>query len=105
MNTALLRLIAGFKKFREKHFSEDASVYEKLATEGQNPKTLLIGCSDSRVDPAILTGAAPGELFIVRNIANLVPPCETSTEGYHGTSSAIEFAVEILKVENIIILG
>lgn len=101
MNIALYRLIAGFKKFREKYSTSN----ERLATSGQTPKTLLIGCSDSRVDPAIMTGAAPGELFVVRNVANLIPPCEPSAVGFHGTSSALEFAVVNLKVENIIILG
>lgn len=108
MNKALLRLMAGFKKFKEKYFIPvdlENSVYHKLSSAGQSPKTLLIGCSDSRVDPAILTGAEPGELFVVRNVANLVPPCETSSVGFHGTSSALEFSVQHLKVENIIILG
>ena len=108
MNKALLKLIAGFRRFKEKYFEPidlENSVYHKLASTGQTPKTMLIGCSDSRVDPAILTGAEPGELFVVRNVANLVPPCETSGVGFHGTSSALEFAVENLKVENIIILG
>lgn len=108
MNIALFRLVAGFRRFREKYFlSEDHehSIYHRLASSGQTPKTLLIGCSDSRVDPAILTGASPGELFVVRNVANLVPPCEPASVGLHGTSSAIEFAVNSLKVENIIVLG
>ena len=108
MNMALIRLIAGFRRFREKYFVQadlEHSVYHRLASSGQTPKTLLIGCSDSRVDPAILTGAEPGDLFVVRNVANLVPPCESSTVGFHGTSSALEFAVQSLKVENIIILG
>lgn len=101
MNIALYRLIAGFKRFREKYYLSN----ERLAAIGQTPKTLLIGCSDSRVDPAIMTGASPGELFVVRNVANLIPPCEPSAIGFHGTSSALEFAVVNLKVENIIILG
>lgn len=99
--------MAGFRKFREKYYLQydpENSVYHRLAN-GQSPKTLLIGCSDSRVDPAILFGSAPGELFVVRNVANLVPPCEPSASGFHGTSSAIEFAVLGLKVENIIVLG
>ncbi|MGE0633757.1 MAG: carbonic anhydrase, partial [Pseudobdellovibrionaceae bacterium] len=107
MNKSIYRLMAGFRKFREKYFLQDDlenSVYYRLANSGQTPKTLLIGCSDSRVDPAILTGAAPGELFVVRNVANLVPPYETGGK-FHGTSSAIEFAVINLKVENIIVLG
>ncbi len=108
MNMALFRLIAGFRRFREKYYVQadlEHSVYHKLASTGQTPKTLLIGCSDSRVDPATLTGAEPGDLFVVRNVANLVPPCESSTVGFHGTSSALEFAIQSLKVENVIILG
>jgi carbonic anhydrase len=108
MNKSLVRLMAGFRRFHDKYFTPvdlENSVYSKLSSEGQTPKTLLIGCSDSRVDPAILTAAEPGELFVVRNIANLVPPCEPSSVGFHGTSSAIEFAVKSLNVENIIILG
>lgn len=107
MNKSLYRLLAGFRRFREKNFQSELenSAYQRLVTSGQSPKTLLIGCSDSRVDPAILTGASPGELFVIRNVANLVPPCEPSAIGYHGTSSAIEFAVVNLKVENIIVLG
>ncbi|MFN7905953.1 MAG: carbonic anhydrase, partial [Pseudobdellovibrionaceae bacterium] len=108
MNVAIYRLMAGFRRFREKYFLQEQSensIYHRLASSGQTPKTLLIGCSDSRVDPAILTGALPGELFVVRNVANLVPPCEPAAVGFHGTSSAIEFAVNNLKVDNIIILG
>lgn len=108
MNTALIRLMAGFRRFREKYFLQQGnenSFYHRLATAGQSPRTLLIGCSDSRVDPAILTGASPGDIFVVRNVANLIPPCEPSTVGLHGTSSALEFAVTSLNVENIIILG
>ena len=108
MNKAVYRLMAGFRKFREKYYLQydpELSVYHRLANAGQTPKILLIGCSDSRVDPAILFGSEPGELFVVRNVANLVPPCEHSAGGFHGTSSAIEFAVMNLKVENIIVLG
>jgi len=109
MNVAIYRLIAGFKKFKEKYYHSDtdifSSTYQRLSVSGQTPKTLLIGCSDSRVDPAILTGASPGEIFVIRNVANLVPPCESSKSGLHGTSSAIEFAVTNLNVENIIVLG
>ncbi len=107
MNKALVRLMAGFRRFREKYFQDslENSFYRRLSSIGQNPRTLMIGCSDSRVDPAILTDAAPGELFVIRNVANLVPPRESTAGGFHGTSSAIEFAVVNLKVENIIILG
>lgn len=100
----ILKLMAGFRRFREKYFANEHSLYQRLSTAGQTPKTLIIGCSDSRVDPAIITSASPGELFIVRNVANLVPPFEV-TGGVHGVSAAIEFSVVNLKVENIIILG
>lgn len=99
--------MVGFRNFRDKYFQENLenSLYQRLSSVGQNPKTLLIGCSDSRVDPAILTEAGPGDLFVVRNVANLVPPFENKTSGFHGISSAIEFAVVNLKVENVIVLG
>ncbi|MGE0828504.1 MAG: carbonic anhydrase [Hyphomonadaceae bacterium] len=80
------------------------SLYRKLALVGQSPKTLVIACADSRVDPAAIFDAGPGELFIVRNVANLAPPYEEA-EGHHGTSAAIEFAVQTLKVETILVLG
>lgn len=101
----ILRLMVGFRKFREKYFANEHPLYQRLTSgTGQTPKTLIIGCSDSRVDPAIITSASPGELFIVRNVANLVPPYEKGG-GFHGVSAAIEFAVVNLKVENVIILG
>lgn len=103
-NRSILKLVAGFKKFRESTFIREGSIYSRL-NEGQNPKTLIIGCSDSRVDPAIIWNANPGEIFVVRNVANLVPPFDASKSGLHGVSAAIEFAVVDLKVENIIILG
>jgi carbonic anhydrase len=98
------QLLQGFERFREDYFEKDTALFRKLATHGQKPSTLLISCSDSRVDPAILFGVAPGELFVVRNVANLVPPYEPDNR-LHGTSSAIEFAVRDLKVSQIIILG
>ncbi len=100
----LLRLLVGYKRFRESYFDSNSPLYNKLSSEGQSPKVLIIGCSDSRVDPALLSSASPGDMFVVRNVANLVPPFETS-EGFHGVSSAIEFAVASLKVESVIILG
>lgn len=100
----ILKLIAGFRKFRDKYFANEHPLYHRLSTVGQGPKTLIIGCSDSRVDPAIITSASPGELFIVRNVGNLVPPYETGGR-FHGVSAAIEFAVVNLNVENVIVLG
>lgn len=100
----ILKLVAGFRRFHERTFLKEGSIYSRLE-DGQAPKTLIIGCSDSRVDPAILTSASPGELFVVRNVANLVPPYESAKTGLHGVSAAIEFAVVNLKVENVVILG
>jgi carbonic anhydrase len=100
----IIKLMAGFKRFREVYFAEKHALYDKLSSTGQSPKTLIIGCSDSRVDPALLSSASPGDLFVIRNVANLVPPFESSG-GFHGVSSAIEFAVVNLKVETIIVLG
>ena len=70
------QLLKGFAHFRENYFEKDTALFQQLATQGQKPSTLLISCSDSRVDPAILFGVEPGELFVVRNVANLVPPYE-----------------------------
>jgi carbonic anhydrase len=97
------RLIAGFKVFREKYFCAESSWLDTLH-QGQNPKTMIIGCSDSRVDPAMLTNSVPGDIFVVRNVANLVPPYE-ATGGQHGVSAALEFAVCYLLAEHIIVLG
>lgn len=101
----ILKMMIGFRRFRERFFKgQDHSVYDSLASTGQSPKTLMIACSDSRVDPAILFSSSPGEMFVVRNVANLVPPFESSI-GFHGVSAAIEFAVVNLKVEQVVILG
>lgn len=104
MSDEVKKLVDGFHKFRTKYFVKDTDLYDHLNTGGQAPKTLLIGCSDSRVDPALLTQAKPGDIFVIRNVANLVPPYEIGG-GFHGVSSAVEFAVKNLKVENIIVLG
>jgi len=99
----LERFITGFRSFQKDYFGPEGSQFESLK-QGQNPRTMIIGCSDSRVDPAILTNCAPGDIFTVRNVANLVPPYEKS-EGLHGVSAALEFAVCHLDVEQIIVLG
>ena len=98
------RLIAGFKSFRKTHYDEQPEFYRSLVEKGQSPEVMVIACSDSRVDPSLMTKAEPGELFIVRNVANLVPPYE-SDRHEHGTSAAIEFAVRDLGVKHIIVLG
>ena len=97
------KLIKGFKRFQQNYFKSDDALFDQLR-HGQNPKVLLIGCSDSRVDPAILTDCRPGDLFVVRNVANLVPPYEPDAQ-YHGVSSAIEYAVRVLQVEHVIVMG
>ena len=95
------KLISGHRRFREK-FDSEHEVFERLAEEGQNPKVLWIGCSDSRVVPELITGADPGELFDVRNIANIVPPAPTIA---CATGAAIEYAVLHLEVSHIVICG
>ncbi len=100
----IIRMLEGFRQFREKFYNSDDPTYGNLIARPQGPKTLIIGCSDSRVDPSLLSGSAPGEIFVVRNVANLVPPCEQGG-GRHGVSAAIEFAVVNLLVENVIVLG
>lgn len=96
------KFISGFNRFQQQYFNENPDLYGSLRT-GQHPHTLLIGCCDSRVDPLLLTGSNPGDMFIVRNIANLVPPCTPNAPP--GVSSAIEFAVCDLEVDRIIVLG
>ena len=93
-----------YLRFKHRHFVPNADHYEELATYGQNPDTMVISCSDSRVDPETIFSAMPGELFIVRNVANLVPPYETGGK-YHGVSTAIEFAVMNLRIKELIVLG
>ncbi len=98
------RLIEGYRRFRTTQWPEERERFEITAEHGQQPHTLVIACSDSRVDPQMILGAHPGELFVVRNVANLVPPCE-SDEAHHGTSAAIEFAVRVLQVSRVLVLG
>jgi carbonic anhydrase len=97
-------LIDGYRKFRTEVWPEARARYEALAAEGQRPETLVVACSDSRVDPATVFGAGPGQLFVVRNVAGLVPPYSPDA-GYHGTSAALEFGVRVLKVSRIVVLG
>ncbi|UDM52524.1 carbonic anhydrase [Cupriavidus sp. MP-37] len=98
-------LLKGFERFQQRYFDDEPGLFDTLRT-GQRPPTLLIGCSDSRVDPGLLLGCDPGELFTVRNIGNLVPPCTGRHEGsLHGVSAAIQFAVQQLRVARIIVMG
>lgn len=100
----LEKFISGFERFQQHHYGDDPALLNELQ-QGQHPRTLLIGCCDSRVDPGYLIGAEPGDIFVSRNVANLVPPCSPDDGGYHGVSAAIQFALQNLKVERIIILG
>jgi carbonic anhydrase len=97
------RLFAGFKAFRSRYYEHRPELFESLKT-CQTPRVMVIGCADSRVDPAILTQSEPGELFVVRNVANIVPPYEPD-DRHHGTSAALEFAVRDLGVGDIVVLG
>lgn len=98
------RLIQGLKRFRGETFQHYREHYQHLASEGQNPSTLFIGCSDSRLVPNLITDTGPGDMFVVRNVGAFVPPYE-SAEAYHGTTAAIEFATEVLNVTDIVICG
>ncbi|MFZ3218949.1 MAG: carbonic anhydrase [Rhodoferax sp.] len=97
-------LLLRLRRFRSDYFPLHQQRFQDLVTQGQHPKTLFIGCSDSRLVPYLLTGAGPGELFIVRNVGAFVPPYDGS-HGLHGTMAAIEFAVLSLHVERIIVCG
>lgn len=99
----MLKLLEGIVKFRKEDFETHKELFGELKGT-QKPHTLFISCSDSRIDPNMITGTLPGELFIIRNIANIVPPCR-DTEEYVATTSAIEYAVLMLGVENIVICG
>ncbi len=96
-------LIAGYQRFRNNAWTMQRERWTEL-NEGQSPKVMVIACSDSRVDPAQIFDTNPGEIFVVRNVAALVPPFET-TAGRHGVSAALEFAVQFLKVEEILVMG
>ena len=99
----LNQLIDGYRRFRENDWTRERERWSELA-EGQNPKVMVLACADSRVDPAHIFDARPGEMFVARNIAALAPPYETSS-GFHGVSAALEFAVTQLEVGEILVMG
>jgi carbonic anhydrase len=99
----MTKLIEGYRRFREQDWARQRQRWADLA-EGQSPQVMILACADSRSDPAQIFDASPGEMFVVRNIAALAPPYETS-HGYHGVSSALEFAVTQLKVGEILVMG
>jgi carbonic anhydrase len=101
--TELAELLQGYRRFRENGWQPHRQRWATLR-EGQEPRVMVIACSDSRVDPAQIFDVNPGEIFVVRNVAALVPPFET-TPGHHGVSAALEFAVQVLKVREIVVMG
>jgi len=102
-STELAELLAGYRRFRETGWKPERTRWAELR-EGQQPRVMVVACSDSRVDPAQIFDVSPGEIFVVRNVAALVPPFET-TPGHHGVSAALEFAVQFLKVREIVVMG
>ncbi|BEV00540.1 carbonic anhydrase [Novosphingobium olei] len=99
----LEQLIAGYRRFREHGWTPRLERWQQLK-DGQEPQVMIIACSDSRVDPAQIFDTDPGEMFVVRNVAAMVPPFETNP-GHHGVSAALEFAVQVLKVKEIVVMG
>lgn len=97
-------LLAGYRTFIEGRYLAETATYRSLARDGQAPQTMIVACCDSRAAPETIFGSAPGELFVVRNVANLVPPYTPDGE-FHGTSAALEFAVAALKVRHIVVMG
>ena len=98
------QIIGGFKTFQKEYYINQPGFYKSLVEKGQNPEVMVIACSDSRVNPSLIANAEPGDIFVVRNVANLVPPYDPNTN-YLGTSACIEFAVQDLGVRHIIVLG
>ena len=96
--------IEGYQEFKDVEIQNYKDLFKELVEHGQKPKALFIGCSDSRVVPTLITNSLPGELFVVRNIGNLVAPFEPDN-AYHATAAAIEYATDVLEVENIIVCG
>ncbi|MBV8687695.1 MAG: carbonic anhydrase [Alphaproteobacteria bacterium] len=101
--TGFDQFVEGYRRFRRTGWSEQRQRWEQLA-EGQNPEVMVIACSDSRVDPSQIFDAGPGEMFVVRNVAALVPPYQPDSN-YHGVSAALEFAVTQLNVREIVVMG
>src|SRR5215472_10744341 len=98
------RLIEGYEDFRAGRLPAEQSRYRELAERGQSPEIMVIGCCDSRVSPEVIFDARPGELLVVRNVANLVPPYAPDG-AHHGVSAALEFGVGVLRVKHIVVLG
>ena len=104
MEKSFTKILQGYRQFRDKYALGDTSIMQSLSDHGQQPKIMVVSCCDSRVDPALILQCEPGELFVVRNVANIIPPYEKD-EAHHGTSAALEFGVCVLKVNHLILLG
>lgn len=104
METTFLKIKQGYQLFRKKYALGDNSVMQFLSSYGQQPQIMVVSCCDSRVDPALILQCDPGDLFVVRNVANVIPPYEKD-EAHHGTSAALEFGICFLKVKHLILLG
>lgn len=98
------KLLAGYRNFMSGRYIDERERYRVLAENGQKPHTLLIACCDSRAAPETIFDCGPGELFVVRNIANMVPPYEPDSQ-FHGTSAALEYAIQVLKIRDIVVMG
>jgi len=104
MNHLPERLLTGYRNFMQGRYGAESDRYRSLAREGQSPETMVIACCDSRSAPETIFDAGPGELFVVRNVANIVPPYQPDNQ-FHGTSAALEFGVQSLKVKHIVVMG
>lgn len=104
MENSFNKLLHGYRSFRDKYASGDNSVMQYLSHYGQQPQVMVVSCCDARVDPALILQCDPGDLFVVRNVANVIPPFEKD-EAHHGTSAALEFGVCFLKIKHLILLG
>src|SRR5579872_388376 len=104
MGKSFLKVLQGYQTFRKKYAQSDSSVMQYLSYYGQQPKVMVVACCDSRVDPALILQCDPGDLFVIRNVANIIPPCELD-KAHHGTSAALEFGVRFLQAKHLIILG
>ncbi len=98
------KFLKGYQTFRQKYAAGDQSLMKKLTDLGQKPEAMVVTCCDSRVDPAVILQCDPGDLFVARNIAGIIPPCEKDGH-YHGTSAALEFGIRFLQTKHLIILG
>src|SRR3990167_3580743 len=104
MERSFIKILQGYHAFRKKYALDDQSVMQYLSHYGQQPQIMVVACCDSRVDPALILQCDPGDLFVVRNVANIIPPYEKD-EAHHGTSAALEFGIRFLKVKHLILLG